>query len=132
GGKPFTPPNIRNLLLDFAEVNIYEIRGFTRDDIHYKTPDDRRGIIYRLKKKGLIIPLNRRDNRLEQYALANLYNDLSEAIKQGENHKNEEMETFEKGILDELAEKFSGITPGLHNVHLKTELLDQDIAKEIY
>ena len=132
GGKPFTPSRTRSLLLDFAKLNIYEIRGITRDDINYGTPDDRRNIIYRLKDKGLLIPLKRRENRLEQYALANLYNDLSEAIKQGDDSKNEEIETFEKGILDVLAERFSGIEPGLHNVHLKTKLLDSDITKEIY
>ena len=132
GGKPFTPSRTRNLLLDFAKLNIYEIRGITRDDIKHGTDNDRRGIIFRLQNSGLLIPLKRRVNRLEQYALANLYDDLLVAIKQGKESKKESIETLEPGILDVLAERFSGTNPGLHNVHLKTELLNSDIAKEIY
>lgn len=131
-GKTIKPPRTRNLLLGIAEVNIYEVRGFTRDDIKYKNPNDRRGIIYRLKNRGILIPLKRRENRLEQYALANLYDDLVEAMKLDDEVKKEEIKTFEKGLLDELAEIFSSVEPGLHNVHLNTDLLNSDVAEVIY
>ena len=70
------PSKTRNLLIDIATVNIVEKRGFTRDDIKFKTKnDDKRGMLYRLKSKRVIIPLKKRVGRLEQYVLANLYDE---------------------------------------------------------
>ena len=50
--------------------------------------------------------------------------------KDKENDQKEEV--VDNGLLDKIAEHFSLEKPGLHNIHLKTQIGDTEYTKEIY
>jgi hypothetical protein len=124
------PRKIRESALHIADININQQRGITREDIPSKIrKDDKRGIIYRLKARGLIVPLPTRNKRLKQYVLSNLYNEfatLNQNNPYRKNNNNYDQE-FDYGLLNRIAEFFSKENPGLHNIHLQTK-----VSKENY
>lgn len=100
----------------------------SREDIHSKIrKDDKRGIIYRLKERGLIVPLPTRNKRLKQYVLPNLYNEFATLNQNNPNRINNNYgQEFDYGLLNRIAEFFSKENPGLHNIHLQTNVSKDD------
>ncbi len=128
------PKKVRDLTLQIVEININEQRGFTREDIKYKLKKDhKRGIIYRLKERGIILPLHERSQRLKQYVLSNLYDEFADldnkrySISGSNNNNKTQDQDFDHGLIDRIAEYFSREKPGLHNIHIQTST-----TKEIY
>lgn len=122
-GENIKPRKVRSTVKNIAEINIKEQRGVTVNDIHFKNDkDSKRGIIFRLLNRQLLVPLPHRDGRLKQYVLSNLYNEFDTlrqpytAITNG----NYQDADFDYGIIDRIAEYFSREKPGLHNIHIQT------------
>lgn len=119
-----TPRKVRELALRIAEININEQRGIVREDIDFKSKkDNKRGVIYRLKERGLIRPLPDRNKRLKQYVLSNLYNEFASLNHYADNNNTNNVnnnQEFDYGLIDRIAEYFSRENPGLHNIHLQT------------
>ncbi len=119
---------VRNLALRIAEININEQRGVTREDINYKLKKDhKRGIIYRLLERGIILPLPERNKRLKQYVLSNLYDEFADLDNKrfgggggSSNNNKTQDQDFDYGLIDRIAEYFSREKPGLHNIHIQT------------
>ena len=116
---------IRELALRISEINIIEQRGIVREDIDFKSKkDNKRGVIYRLKQRGIIRPLPDRSKRLKQYVLSNLYNEFASPNHNADHNNNtsnnNNNQEFDYGLIDRIAEYFSRENPGLHNIHLQT------------
>lgn len=125
---PIIPGKVRKVVRNLAEINITERRGFTRDDIHFKSKkDDKRAIIYRLKNRGIILPLPERRGRLSQYVLSNLFDYIAPTKLDDQDYEKEN--SLPNGLIDQIVSYFSRSDLGIHNIHIKIPARDADFIE---